>query len=201
MKKIIVFALLFSASNLAFGQKKLGNKRFTKGFNVGFNQANFIMESSNPLETINNGTGFRLGLISNFAINKRFSLEPQAELSFNSSQLISGGETRTINPVDLEFMLHAKAKLRKGGLSPYIIAGPNVKIPLGNENGLTVPTRQNVGIDIGVGLDVPFGRRILIAPELRYSFGLTSINENSNYSDIKFHNVALILNLSGRPRL
>ncbi|MCH2224890.1 MAG: PorT family protein [Crocinitomicaceae bacterium] len=200
MKKIILFALLFSASNMVFGQKALRNKRFTKGFNVGFNHANFLMESSNPLETINNGTGFRLGLISNLAISKRFSLEPQAELSFNSSQLIYGEEQRTINPVDLEFMIHAKLKLRKGGLSPYLIAGPNVKFPLGDKNSLVVPTREHVGIDMGIGLDVPFGRRVLVSPELRYSFGLTSINENSTYSDIKFHNVALILNLSGRPR-
>lgn len=202
MKKIMLCALLVGATSLVFGQEKgkVRKKRFTTGFNIGVNHANALIANGTS-STINNGLGLRFGLISNFAFAKRFSIEPKAELSFNTSSLNNGVENISINPVDLEFMTHLKFNLMRSGVSPYFIAGPNVKIPVGNGTRVTVPTRQDVAIDLGIGIDLPIGRKVRVAPELRYSYGLTNITQSSTLEDIRFHNISLILNFAGRPRL
>ncbi|MFT5860724.1 MAG: hypothetical protein ACI865_002838 [Flavobacteriaceae bacterium] len=200
MKKVVVTLIVILSVGLTYGQeKKCGTrstKRFTKGFDIGINHANALL-TDNSVATIQNGRGFRVGVISSLMISQRFFLEPKAELSFNTSTLTdASGERFKINPVDLEFIGHLRFKLRKGGFSPYILAGPNVKIPLG-QGALTLPTRQDVAIDIGVGLDVPLFKW-RIAPELRYSYGLKNITENASVGDVRFHNVSLILNLGGK---
>lgn len=196
MKKIVVTLLVTLMVSATFGQCSRRNKRFTKGFDFGVNHAQALLQN-NSVATIQNGRGFRVGIISSLMLSKRFYLEPKAELSFNTSTLTDvNGDRYKVNPVDLELIGHLRFKLRKGGLSPYIIAGPNVRIPLGTGD-FTMPTRQDVAIDVGVGLDVPLFKW-RIAPELRYSYGLKNITESSSINDIRFHNVSLLLNLGGR---
>ncbi|MFT5779837.1 MAG: hypothetical protein ACI837_002796 [Crocinitomicaceae bacterium] len=201
MKKGIVILIVLLSVGMSYGQcgkkSKGKGKRITTGVNFGINKANALIEG-NPSAVIENGLGFRLGVTSNLALTRRFSIEPKAELSFNTSSITEGGESIKIRPADLELMAHLKVKLLKGGFSPYLVIGPNVKVPLGN-GALTMPTRDNLSIDLGIGLDVPLGR-LKIAPELRYSYGLMNINRDSSIGDLKFHNVALILNIGGRPR-
>ncbi len=199
MKKMIVFAAAFLLAGMVSAQDT-EKKRFTKGFNVGINHANALLDNSNSGGSIQNGTGFRIGLISSFAFSERMSIDPKAELSFNTSTFWDGNQEFAINPVDLELLGHVKVKTKKRGFSPYFIAGPNLKIPLARNNA-TLPTRQDVAIDLGVGWDVPLGKKIRIAPELRYSIGLMNITESNSVQDLKFHNVSLLLNFSGRPRL
>ncbi|NVK63935.1 MAG: PorT family protein [Flavobacteriales bacterium] len=199
MKKMIVFAAAFLLAGMVSAQDT-EKKRFTKGFNVGINHANALLDNSNGGGSIQNGTGFRMGLISSFAFSERISIDPKAELSFNTSTFWDGNQEFAINPVDLELLGHLKVKTKKRGFSPYFIAGPNLKIPLARNNA-TLPTRQDVAIDLGVGWDVPLGKKIRIAPELRYSIGLMNITESNSVQDLKFHNVSLLLNFSGRPRL
>ncbi len=199
MKKMIVFAAAFLLAGMVSAQDT-EKKRFTKGFNVGINHANALLNNSNGGGSIQNGTGFRMGLISSFAFSERISIDPKAELSFNTSTFWDGNQEFAINPVDLELLGHVKVKTKKRGFSPYFIAGPNLKIPLARNNA-TLPTRQDVAIDLGVGWDVPLGKKIRIAPELRYSIGLMNITESNSVQDLKFHNVSLLLNFSGRPRL
>lgn len=200
MKKVILFTAAFLITGMASAQVS-GKKRFTKGFNVGVNHANVLLRDYNNGGSVQNGTGFRFGLISSFAFSERISIDPKAELSFNTSTFWDGTQEFAINPVDLEFLGHLKVKAKKKGFSPYFIAGPNVKIPLGQNNATTLPTRQDVALDLGVGWDVPLGKKIRISPELRYSIGLVNLSESSTISDLKFHNVSLLLNFSGRPRL
>lgn len=199
MKKMIVIAaaVLFAGTASAQDTEK---KRFTKGFNVGINHANVLLANGSNGGSVQNGTGFRMGLISSFAFSERISIDPKAELSFNTSTFWDGTQEFEINPVDLELLGHLKVKTKKRGFSPYFIAGPNVKIPLAR-NSATLPTRQDVAIDLGVGWDVPLGKKVRIAPELRYSIGLINITESNTIQDLKFHNVSLLLNFSGRPRL
>lgn len=203
MKKTMIIALFIPLAGWVCAQEDniRPKKRFTTGFNVGLNKANVLLNSPTVGAAVDNGIGVRLGLVSNLAISRRFSIEPKAELSFNTSRVTDGTTTYKVNPVDVELMAHLRTKLWKGGFSPYLTAGPNVKIPLGQRSEFTLPTRNDVAIDVGVGLDVPFGKKIRVSPELRYSFGLLNISQSNSVGDLKFHNVALILNFVGRPRL
>jgi hypothetical protein len=200
MKRVSLIIAAFLLAEMAHAQCG-GKKRFTKGFNFGVNQANVLLQDNSNGSYVQNGLGFRLGLISSFAFSERISFDPKAELSFNTSTFWDGTEELRINPVDLEFIGHLKVKTKKRGFSPYFIAGPNVNVPLGNGSATTLPTRQDVALDLGVGWDVPLGCRIRVAPELRYSIGLVNLSESESISDLRFHNISLLLNFSGRPRL
>jgi hypothetical protein len=167
------------------------------GFNAGVNRSNLNFGATQQDgDLITNGLGYRLGVISNLRITKRFSIAPKAELSFNSSILSRDNSDFKVNATNLELIAHLKYKFRKGRFSPYIIAGPNFRVPVNNiSSDDFVPTKQDLAVDVGVGLDVPLGR-IKIAPELRYSFGLADINRDATFSDLKYHNITLVLNFS-----
>ncbi len=204
MQKIIAMVLVATCIGVTYGQEntereKVRKKRFSTGFNIGVNHANLLLPG-NTDATVDNGIGYRFGLMSNLALSKRISLEPKAEVSFNTSSFLQDGQEFTINPVNIELVGHMKFNLSRTGLSPYIVAGPNLRLPIG-QGQLRMPSRENVAIDLGVGLDMPIGRKVRIAPELRYSFGLMDITQSENVNDIRFHNVSLILNFAGRPRL
>lgn len=196
MKNVVIAAILSMVAAPTFAQK---NEKFaTFGFNGGINRSNLSFSSQQTGgDNITNGKGYRFGLISNFQFTNRFSIAPKAELSFGSSVLSSSTE-QLVSPNNLEILGHLKFKLRKGSLSPYIIVGPNLRIPIqGANRDDLIPTRQNVAIDIGIGLDVPIFKK-RISPELRYSYGLMDINRDASVSGLKYHNIALVLNLSGR---
>lgn len=199
MKKLAAAFFLFIAASPALAQCGKNKEKFaTFGVDFGVNRSNLSFSSPQTGgDNITNGLGYRLGVVSNFQITQRFSFAPKAELSFNTTGLNSGIENYDVNPTNVELLGHMKFKLRRGSLSPYIIAGPNARIPIGTNRENLLPTKEDIAIDLGVGLDVPIFKK-RIAPELRYSFGLTNINRDANISDIKYHNLSLVLILSGR---
>ncbi|MFT6245345.1 MAG: hypothetical protein ACJA0U_000694 [Salibacteraceae bacterium] len=196
MKNVVIAVILSMLAAPSFAQKK--EKFATFGFNGGINRSNLSFSSQQTNgDQITNGKGYRFGLISNFQFTQKFSIAPKAELSFGSSAFSSSTE-ELVSPNNLEILGHLKFKLRKGSLSPYIIVGPNLRIPIqGANRDDLIPTKQNVALDIGFGLDVPIFK-YRISPEIRYSFGLMDINRDASVSGLKYHNIALVLNLSGR---
>lgn len=197
MNKLIVLAVLLIGSGIA--QSQVDKKRFTTGFNIGVNHANLLLDEATQ-GFIENGIGFRLGLISDFAFTKRISIQPKAELSFNNIKFRDGSQSLAVKPVDLELISHLKVRAKPCPSSLYFVLGPNVKIPIGKESSSTLPTRDDVALDLGIGYDLGIGN-IRISPELRYSIGLMNITESSSVSDLRFHNISLLLNFSSRPKL
>lgn len=200
MKQIVIlaaFMMVLTPSN-AQERKKEKDKFATFGFDLGVNRSNLSFGSTQTDgDQITNGLGYRLGVVSNFQLTRRLSLAPKAELSFNASRLSQEDVNYSVNPTNLELIAHAKYKFRKGRFSPYIIAGPNFRVPVNNNIGDNIiPTREDVAIDVGIGLDVPL-INFRVSPELRYSFGLKDINRDSGVSDLKYHNIALVLIFSG----
>lgn len=169
-------------------------KLMTFGFGLGINRSNLAFSSTSNGEQITNGMGYRLGVISEIRMGRRFSFSPKAELSFNASRLNQDDVNYNVNATNLEFMGHLRYMLFRTEFSPYIIAGPNARIVLNGENSQNyIPTKNDVAIDVGAGLDIPL-KWFTMAPEIRYSFGLTDIQEStSNVSDLKFNNIALVL--------
>lgn len=197
MNKLIVLAVLLIGSGIA--QSQVDKKRFTTGFNIGVNHANLLLDEATQ-GSIENGIGFRLGLISDFAFTKRISIQPKAELSFNNIKFRDGSQSLAVNPVNLDFISHLKIRTKPCPSSLYFVLGPNVKIPIGKESSSTLPTRDDVALDLGIGYDLGIGN-IRISPELRYSIGLMNITESASVSDLRFHNISLLLNFSSQPKL
>lgn len=198
MKNVIIATIFAMVVAPSFAQGGKKGKFATFGFDAGINRSNLSFSSQQTGgDQITNDKGYRFGVVSNFQLTKKFSIAPKAEISFNSSVLTSG-QSELVNPANLELLGHLKYKLRSGNLSPYIIVGPNLRVPIQGANSDDfIPTKQNVALDIGVGLDVPIFKW-KIAPELRYSFGLMDINRDSSVSDLKYHNIALVLSIGGK---
>ena len=199
MKTIVLSIAALLITGIASAQYYT-QKRFSTGFNLGMNHANAILDDNSNGGVVQNGIGFRLGLISDFAYTKRFSIQPKAEISFNKIKFRDESQELNVSPVNIEFSSHFKIRVKPCPSSVYFLFGPNVRIPIGSEATTTLPTRKDVALDLGIGYDLGFGN-IRISPELRYSIGLLNITRATNVRDLKFHNISLLLNFSGRPRL
>ena len=85
MKKVVLIVAVTFFSVTAFSQvdESLREKKMTFGFNLGGFQTliNPDQSSSNNIE-INNSSGFRLGVLMNYKLGKKFSISPKAELGF-----------------------------------------------------------------------------------------------------------------------
>jgi hypothetical protein len=179
-----------------------GNGRDRKiaafGFSLGINRSNLQYgETQENGDQIVNGMGYRLGVVSEFRLGKRFVVTPKADLSFNAGQLNRENTEYAVSASSLELMGHLKYRMMRSNFSPYILAGPNYRIPLANRNDNNVPTTSDVAIDVGVGLDIPL-IGFKISPELRYSYGLTNITNSDAFSDLNHHNIAVSLIFTGK---
>ena len=86
------------------------------GFNVGADYSlvnNYSSKDTFAIypSTVYNAPGFRLGVFADIKIQKRFTLSPKAELSFNYATIIQNNETYKLDPINLSFMFHGKFNL------------------------------------------------------------------------------------------
>src|SRR3989338_679926 len=193
MKKVFVLAIFSMAFSISQAQDEINPEekpRFaTFGFSVGINQSNLsIRTNDRTTGDITNGLGYRVGITSNLRFGDHFSLAPKAELSFNATRLEQDGVNYRMNPISLELAGHLKYKFLSGPFSPYVLAGPNARFPI--SSGPSTFTNKDVALDLGAGLDIPIFR-FMVSPELRYSFGIKGLMEETAFSNLKFHNIAL----------
>jgi len=180
------------------GDKDRDRKIATFGFSFGINRSNLQFGAGQENgDQIVNGMGYRLGVVSELRLGKRFVVSPKADLSFNAGQINQANTDYAVSASSLELMAHLKYRLMRSNFSPYILAGPNYRVPLANRNNEAVPTSSDVAIDVGVGLDIPL-IGFKMSPELRYSYGLTNITNSDEFSDINHHNIALSLIFTGK---
>lgn len=202
MKKVLLIAACMMAAPALIAQEtrepeNAEKPRFmTFGFSLGINQSNLSLRANDrPTGDITNGLGYRAGITSNFRLGDHFSVAPKAELSFNATRLEDDGVSYKMNPISLELVGHVKYKFFKGDFSPYALIGPNARIPI--SSGVGTITNKDVALDLGAGLDIPI-LRFKISPEIRYSFGIKGLMEETAFSNIKYHNIALAVVFSGR---
>jgi len=170
----------------------------TFGFSFGLNRSNLQFgEAQENGDQIVNGMGYRLGLVSELRLGKRFVISPKADLSFNAGQLNQSDRSYTVSASSLELMGHLKYRFLRSNFSPYILAGPNYRMPLQNRSDDYVPTRNDLALDFGVGLDIPL-IGFKVSPEVRYSYGLTNITNSETFSDLNHHNIAVALIFTGK---
>lgn len=173
-------------------------KTLAFGFGFGLNRSNLQFGSTQENgDQIVNGMGYRLGVVSELRLGKRFVITPKADLSFNAGQISQSNTNYTVSTSSLELMGHLKYRFARSQFSPYVLAGPNYRIPLRTGAEDYVPTRNDLALDVGVGLDIPL-IGFKISPELRYSYGVTNITNSADFSDLNHHNIAISLIFTGK---
>ncbi|MBK6521586.1 MAG: PorT family protein [Sphingobacteriaceae bacterium] len=209
MKKAVMVLAILSSSGQLIAQIKetLEFKKLQFGFNIGLNYSN-VITNGNPSARSKNGGGFRLGLIMSEAINERVALSPKAELSFNDCSVIysRNGNTECVYDVyriNIDLITHLLYRPKNTKYKYYLLAGPNVKIPLMDKESVTYLSDPNkygnnpdFAIDLGFGLEKCMTYYVL-APELRYSIGLLNVNKDPSLHHVYFHNITLVLNFKG----
>jgi hypothetical protein len=203
-KTVMVLAILFFGGQIAAQLKEtLEHKRSFLGFNIGCNYSNVFVLGEN-IGQIHNGAGFRLGLLASEEINERLTLSPKAELSFNDGTIVYSSSnlqtTYEIYPINVDMMLHVNHKLSGNKFGAYILAGPNIRLPIKsrslNFNNINLSSYGNnpdIAIDIGFGYE-KLKKYYCFAPELRYSIGLLNVNKDPALDHVYFHNVTLVFN-------
>lgn len=200
MKKVVLLALMLCLSSIVFSQSE-SSKTDVKtrfGFNLGTNYSILLGKEILPsYASISNGVGASLGLFMDYSITKRFLFSPKIELAYNNSRIEFSDENDDykIFPLSLDIMTHMKYKVGDRKLTPYILAGPNFKVPLFNnpKNGSEFDNNPDFAIDFGIGFDAQ-KKYFVLAPELRYSIGLLNVNQHPFLQSLNFNKISLILN-------
>ena len=201
---VIICLLLTHSTFLAQSEEPktfLSNAKY--GFSIGVNQSLLTSNDLPDNVSLNNDLGIRLGLRGEFQLKGRFQFAPKIEISFNGSEAkhmqSDGSElVYAIAPVTLEFKPHFVCKLNEAKVTPYILLGPSLNIPLSpaQSGQLYIPTDTDVAIDVGIGFD-RFLSHFNFVPELRYSYGLLDINQQAGFYPLYFHSVTLSLGFIG----
>ncbi len=204
MKKVVlsVVVLLLGIQVFAQSNKEAADSKLRFGIALGPNYAHLY--SKDPLPTnadIENGLGLKLGILMEYAISKYFAISPKAELSYNNSKLEfvnpdNSKITYTVNPVSLDFITHIIYKTNTGKLSPYLLIGPDYKIPLAKKSTSfnDFNTKPSMALDFGVGLGHNF-KSFIFAPELRYSLGLGNISDDTALANLSLNTISLVFNI------
>jgi hypothetical protein len=194
----LIIALPFYAQD---SQKPGGNISygFNLGVNVPFSEVEFTHFATGPTK-FTNKYGFSLGLLMNYPINRTFCFFPKAELSFYNLDVevkdgFTIGDEYSVYPVVMEIKPHIKIRYPGKQNLPYIFAGPNLFLPLG-DNDNSIPQKSTFALDFGIGFEKHFAF-FNFAPELCYSYGLQNLAENRDpktISEIRFQSVSLLFN-------
>lgn len=206
MKKVIFILFLLATTCNSFGQaqERENEMKFNFGFNFGVHYANLTNKKELPNNAIeSNNPGFRLGILADVKLSKILTVSPKAEVVFNESKISYSNTDGSrsdyqVMPSYLALMTHFVLKNERSSYSPYIFIGPNLKVPLQNEENYPYEfsSGTDFAIDLGVGVDrnLPYFR---FAPELRYSFGLLNVSQHPTITSINFHTIAFVMNLKG----
>jgi len=178
-------------------------KRISFGLNVGMNFPSLIIEEVPNLSPIQkNNPGVRYGMFMDYKVSDHLHFSPKVEYSYNRSSVQIPFSTTSSNfssynifPGSLELMTHAIINAGKGSLRPYILIGPNYRIPDKDRNAPSsvFSNRNDLAIDLGIGLEKVF-KHFKIAPEIRYSRGLYNVNQNPTLKSVKYNNICVVFN-------
>lgn len=203
MKNALLFVVLFAASHRAQAQPARRAGEFYTGLTIGINYARVATDNADPNDIMEiaavSGLGYRLGLLGGLQLSRHLAVELKPSLAFNDSKL---GITRTnLNKetygqtIMLEGAGHAVYKFYVGRTIPYALAGVSYRQPLNDAaSPITQMVRSTLAADIGLGLEKRF-RHFSIAPEIRYSHGLSNLQQIKGINSVKMHSIIFTVNL------
>jgi hypothetical protein len=182
----------------------LEDKKFVVGFQMGRNYSQFYNTSKPGSDQLfTDGQGFRLGLQFNWNVNDYLSVVPRMELVLNNTKVnVTDADNITyqtpIMPVNMQLMAHAQIGLPCGKWKPYLLLGPNLRMPINSEDipAQNYGSKTDFAADFGLGVEYRF-KDVIIAPEIRYTYGFTDINKNPFLHAIYHHQMCFMLTFKG----
>ncbi len=187
---VSILAIQFSTN----AQESVEQKRLAFGFNFGLNYSYLYNGKPNDQLSIQNNAGFRLGIISSYQLNKKLSILPKAELSFNNGMITENLTNYTVYKNSIDLMVHFKYSIGEGKNRLYFFTGPDYRMPLKSESD-NIATNGTIALDFGFGIDLKL-KNFMISPEFRMSSGFNDPRTNPTGNKLHFNNFALIINFS-----
>lgn len=145
---------------------------------LNFESAGDIETSANDNGTFDNSTGYHLGVVYELGlgpatIRPGFFYRRVGTFDFSTSALPSGENRFDVSawqvPVDLRFTV-----LPTPLVSPYVLAGPMVTLPRGEDEFEDATEEVSYSLNVGLGANISLPATSLkLQPELRYEFGAT----------------------------
>lgn len=202
MKRAALLAITWLFGLCASAQNEDPYKKLRFGFNLGMHYSITRVEL-NPKGRGNvkatNGRGFRLGVLLDRRLNRNWSFSPKAELAFNKSRISarqadSSKIICSIYPTAIELAAHLQYKIKEWNTSKlHVLLGPNWKLPIWDPSKGLQTARPDLAIDLGIGAELPT-ERFIIAPELRYSWGLVNLYDDPEVRSVYLHSITLVIN-------
>lgn len=166
-----LFALLLLAGTAVPAQAQLG---VAGGLN--FESADDIETSTTNNATLDNSTGYHLGLVYELGLGPAtlrpgFFYRRVGTFEFSRDALPQGENRFDVSawqvPVDLRFTV-----LPTPLVSPYVLAGPMATFPRGEGDFDDATEEISYSLNVGIGANISLPASSLkIQPELRYEFG------------------------------
>ena len=139
-------------------------------------------------------TGYHVGVFVNLNL-AAFGIRPALVYHRMPGLVAETGGDRTEFDINLlEIPVDVRLRVPLPRITPYVLAGPVLSFPSSSVDGVDdLLTTRPLRVDVGVGLELDLG--IVLWPEIRYGFGITSLMR----SDVPVGST--VLRGDGEPRL
>lgn len=178
---------------------------FLFGFSFGANYTQMNSKSDLPTNaSLTNGIGGRLGVNGEYVHSSFLQLRLSSELVFNSSRVnFSNGNNEIVDhyhakPVSMDIMGHIKLQNGLGKNDVYVVFGPSVTVSVNKKNLTSTDYSTNTALnaDVGCGYNINL-KYFSVAPEIRYSYGLSNINAHPQLTDLYSNSLIFSLVFKG----
>ncbi|MBX2905700.1 MAG: hypothetical protein KF744_06660 [Taibaiella sp.] len=201
MKNAPALLLLILTSIVANAQSARRAGELYPGITIGINSTRLAAETTNGGDvkevTVVNGLGYRLGLLGGWQMSRRFAIELNPSLAFNDSKLGITRNNLSQEAYGQSLMLECAArgvyKWFWGKSLPFILGGMSYRQPIGDASATVIQMAHGtLAADVGLGIEKHY-RHFTLAPEIRYSHGITNMQNIYGINSVKMH--AIILSL------
>lgn len=177
-------------------------KKNLVGFESGKSQNWFYSDRSASNLDIR-GRGFYLGIVAEHRFNDYLSLSGKTLLYISDNRKFVKDEElivyeTKITPVLLHFSAQCMVGIPIDQIKPYILIGPNYRIPVQSEN---LPERMygsnpDLALDLGIGFEKKCGD-VTFSPEIRYTYGFRDINKSPFIQSLYQHQLSFGIVIKG----
>ena len=173
MKKILLFAIMASATTFAGAQVKFGAK-------AGLNLSNVNVSPAEPGVSYKIAPGFNAGLLANISLPGKFSLQPEVVYSSQGTKMTSPDGDGNINLGYVNVPVLVKYKTASG---LFIEAGPQAGFLLSakaKSSGVSTDIKDSFkSTDISGVFGIGYMSPLNIGVDARYNLGLSNLDKNS----------------------
>jgi hypothetical protein len=206
---LLLFLSVFFFSTICYGQTEVSKQQFGILFSgVLVEQIGHLpINSSNIPYQEEIGSGFSLGILYQYQINRLIAIRPQAMISFRETAHYNDAiqrEDLSTSFVHTAFPVHALFGIYKWKFIPYLAVGGRYEMEIAevrknnnNESLLDVTKNNTFAIDAGVGMTFPT-KHFLFRPEILASWGANNILDLSNVNaDVRRNSLEIRLIFQG----